>query len=196
MKKLSIIGLIIGALAVAVAVWYPALMWLLSDSADKTIGIIGGADGPTAIFITGIFFFNWTGILFSLGIPLILTSLFCLIFPNFVRENFSIKTTALALGISATGCLGLLCLLEIVGIVAFANPNEAPIAYPVSIIVGMLSLVLFITLFDLYCKARRSEVKIAGIVLDVFTGGIFMLFFLLVEFEIIELARNIFHLFA
>ena len=197
LKKLSIGGLIIGIVAVLVAVGYPALVWLLANTDAKTIAIIGGADGPTAIFITSrIFFRTFVGILLTLGIPLVLVSLFCLIFPNFVQKNFSVKTTALALGISATGSLGVICFLEALAIVAFSSPKKHPIAYPASIAAGLLALVLFLILFALYCKAREGEVKIVGIILDVFTGGIFTLFFFLVELKMIELARYIFHLFA
>ena len=197
LKKLSILGLIIGIVAVLVAVGYPALMWLLDNTDAKTIAIIGGADGPTAIFITSrIFFRTFVGILLTLGIPLVLTSLFCLIFPNFVRENFSIKTTALALGISATGCLGLCCVLEGLAILAFASPKKHPIAYPASIAAGLLALILFLILFALYCKARKGEVKIVGIILDVLTGALFLPFFFLAEMTVIEWIRDIFHLFA
>ena len=195
LKKFSIIGLIIGALAVAVAVWYPALTWLLSDSAEKTIGIIGGADGPTAIFITSrIFFKTFLGILLTLGIPLVLTSLFCLIFPNFVQKNFSIKTTAIALGLSATGCLGAYCLITCLAVAGFGLVDEHPIAYPASIAAGLLALVLFLILFALYCKTRKGEVKIVGIILDVLTGALFLPFFFLVEMTVIEWIRDIFHL--
>lgn len=194
LKKLSIIGLVVGALAILAGFGIPALTVLLSDLGGHSIGIIGGADLPTFEFVF------WREeicvTLVALGIPLVLTSLFCLIFPNFVRENFSIKTTALALGISATGCLGLWCVLECLAILAFASPSEHPIAYPASIIVGVLSLILFIILFALYCKARKGEVKIVGIILDVLTGALFLPFFFLAEMEIIELARYIFHLFA
>ena len=104
------------------------------------------------------------------------------------------KTTALSLAISATGCLGLLCLGEFIAIVAFEGPKRHPIAYPATIAVGIVALLVFITLFVLYCKARKGEVKIVGIVLDVFTGGIFMLFFLIAEVGLIEIARDVYHL--
>ena len=193
LKKFSIIGLVVGALAILAGFGIPALTVMLPELSGD-IGIVGGADLPTFSFAF------WREeicvALVALGIPLVLISLFCLGFPSFVQKNFSVKTTALALGISATGCLGLWCVLECLAILAFASPSEHPIAYPASIIVGVLSLILFIILFALYCKARKGEVKILGAVLDVFTGGSFMLFFLFAEIAIIEVIRNIFHLFA
>ena len=197
LKKLSILGLIIGIVAVLVAVGYLALMWLLANTDAKTIAIIGGADGPTAIFITSrMFFRTFVGILLTLGIPLVLTSLFCLIFPNFVQKNFSIKTSALALGLSATGCLGAYCLISSLAIAGFGLADEHPIAYPASIAAGVLALILFLILFALYCKARKGEVKIVGIILDVLTGALFLPFFFLAEMTVIEWIRDIFHLFA
>ena len=194
LKKFSIIGLVVGALAILVGCGIPALTVLLSDLGGHSIGIIGGADLPTFEFVF------WREeicvTLVALGIPLVLTSLFCLGFPNFVQKNFSVKTTALALGISATGCFGLLCFLEFVAVYIFANPKKAPISYPASFIAGVLALVLFLILFALYCKARKGEVKIVGIILDVLTGALFLPFFFLAEISIIEVIRNIFHLFA
>ena len=197
LKKSSIIGLVVGALAILAGFGIPALTVLLSDLGGHSIGIIGGADGPTAIFITShIFFKTFLGVLTSLGIPLVLISLFCLVFPNFVQKNFSIKTTAFALGLSATGCLGGYCFITCLAIVGFGMMDESPVSYPASIIAGVLALVLFLVLFVLYCKARKGEVKIVGIILDVLTGALFVPFFSLAEIAIIEVIRNIFHLFA
>ena len=196
LRKLSLVGFIFGVLAILVSVGYPLVAALTALDKDS-IGIIGGADGPTAIMITNILFSNWPGILISLGIPLVLISLFCLVFPRFVRKNFSLKTTAIALALSATGCLGLYCFITFVTIVSFDGlAGKSPISYPASFIVGVLALVLFITLFALYCKARKDCPRIVGIVLDVFTGAVFIPFFFLVEIEIIGIVRYIFHLFA
>lgn len=197
LKKFSIIGLVVGALAILAGFGIPALTVLLSDLGGHSIGIIGGADGPTAIMITRrLFFGSFLGVLTSFGIPLVLVSLFCLGFPSFVQKNFSVKTTAIALGLSATGCLGGYCFITCLAIVGFGMMDESPISYPASIIAGVLALVLFLVLFVLYCRARKGEVKIVGIILDVLTGALFVPFFSLAEIAIIEVIRNIFHLFA
>ena len=191
LKKFSIIGLVVGALAILAGFGIPALTVMLSDLGGD---IIGGADLPTFEFVF------WREIicvtLVALGIPLVLISLFCLGFPNFVQKNFSVKTTAIALGLSATGCLGGYCFITCLAIVGFGMMDESPISYPASIIAGVLALVLFLVLFVLYCKARKGEVKIVGIILDVLTGALFVPFFSLAEIAIIEVIRNIFHLFA
>ncbi len=194
LKKFSIIGLVVGALAILAGFGIPALTVLLSELSGNKIAIIGGADLPT--FEYAFWREEICVALVALGIPLVLTSLFCLVFPNFVQKNFSVKTTAIALGLSATGCLGGYCFITCLAIVGFGMMDESPISYPASIIAGVLALVLFLVLFVLYCKARKGEVKIVGIILDVLTGALFVPFFSLAEIAIIEVIRNIFHLFA
>ena len=191
LKKFSIIGLIIGALALLAGFGTPALTVLLPELSGD-IGIVGGADLPTfsfAFWSSGVFV-----LLATFGVTLVLISIFCLAFPKFIRENCGIKTTVLSLLISAVGCMGLLCLIEFLAIVSFGGTKRHPIAYPATIAVGILCLVLFLTLFVLYCIARKGETRILGVVFDVFTGGMFMLFFLLSEAGAIELARDVYHM--
>ena len=185
LKKFSIIGLVVGALAVLAGFGIPALTVLLSDLGGHSIGIIGGADLPTFSFVF------WRSELFvmlaTFGIPLVLTSLFCLIFPNFVRENFSIKTTALALSISAVGGLGLTCFLHCFFIAVFNEVSKHPIEYPASIAVGVLSLLAFFTLIVLYCVERSRKLKAVGIILDILTSILYLPFFFLVITTVAEL---------
>ena len=196
LKKFSIIGLIVGALAILAGFGIPALTVMLSDLGGHSIGIIGGADGPTAIMITRrLFFGSFLGVLTSLGIPLVLISLFCLGFPSFVQRNFSIKTSALALGISATGAFGLCCFFTWLGAV-MESVKKYPISYPASIAGGVLALVLFFTSIVLYCIVRTKKLKAAGILLDILTSVIYLPFFFFAEGLVIEWIRNTFHLFA
>ena len=188
LKKFSIIGLVVGALAILAGFGIPALTVLLSDLGGD---IIGGADLPTFKFVF------WREeicvALVALGIPLVLISLFCLVFPSFVQKNFSVKTTALALGISATGAFGLCCFFTWLGAV-MESVKKYPISYPASIAGGVLALVLFFTLIVLYCIERVKNFKIVGNLLDVLTSIIFLPFFFLAGSMMIEVARYIFHL--
>ena len=190
LKKFSIIGLVVGALAILAGFGIPALTVLLSDLGGD---IIGGAALPTFEFVF------WREeicvALVALGIPLVLTSLICLGFPNFVQKNFSVKTTALALGLSATGALGLYCFGTCLGIL-MDGVKKHPIAYHASIITGELCLVLFLVLIVLYCIARTKKLKAAGILLDILTSVIYLPFFFFAEGLVIEWIRNTFHLFA
>lgn len=66
MKKLAIIGLIVGLVLVVVGATVPLYALSFFGPSSEAIGIIGGADGPTAIFITyGIF--SWPRISILLG---------------------------------------------------------------------------------------------------------------------------------
>ncbi len=187
LKKLSIGGLIIGILAVVVGVGFPVLSFLLHH--ENGIGIIGGADGPSFWFWT-LSVMKWTISLFLLGITMTITSLFCLIFPNFVQKNFSIKTTAFVLGLSAMGGLGLNCFGTWLGTV-MENVKDYPIAYPASIVGGVLALVLFFALLVLYCIARRKNFKIVGVILDILTSVIYLPFFFFAEMVALEWLGNI-----
>lgn len=191
LKKFSIIGLVVGALAILAGFGIPALTVLLSDLGGNSIGIIGGADLPTFKFVF------WREeicvALVALGIPLVFISLFCLGFPNFVQKNFSVKTTALALCISATGAFGLYCFFTWLGAV-MESVKKYPISYPASIAGGVLALVLFFTLIVLYSIQRVKNFKIVGNLLDVLTSIIFLPFFFLAGSMMIEVARYIFHL--
>lgn len=196
MKKVAIIGLIVGLVLVAVGATVPLYALSFFEPSSEAIGIIGGADGPTAIFITSrIFFGSFLGVLITLGIPLVLISLFCLIFPSFVQKNCCLKTTAIALLLSATGGMGLNCVGAWLG-VAMESVKKHPIAYPASIIGGALCLVLFLALIVFYCIERAKNLKAAGIVFDVLTSVIYLPFFFLAEGVILEWIRDIFHLFA
>ncbi len=58
MKKLSIISIIIGALLIIISIVTPLISVLLIPTTTPSIGIIGGADGPTAIFLTSSLWIN------------------------------------------------------------------------------------------------------------------------------------------
>ena len=49
MKKISIITIIIGASLIILGIAFPLISSLLISRDSASIGIIGGADGPTAI---------------------------------------------------------------------------------------------------------------------------------------------------
>ena len=90
------------------------------------------------------------------------------------------KTTILALIVSFFGGSGLMCLFIWYSIVAFHEMSKHPISYPLSIIGGIFSLVAFIITFIFYIKARKENLKIKGIAIDVITSIITLpIFFML-----------------
>lgn len=66
MRKIAIIGLIVGVLLIVLVATVPLYATSLYEPNAESIGIIGGADGPTAIYITyGIL--RWPAYLSILG---------------------------------------------------------------------------------------------------------------------------------
>ncbi len=115
---------------------------------------------------------NW--ILIFLGIDLILTAVFCLIFSKTVKLFCTTKIFAISLAISAVGTTGLVCFLRWLVIVGFGEMSRFPIEYPFSIICGLLSLLLFIFLVLLYIKYRKQKWSVKGILTDISAAIIYM----------------------
>jgi len=91
-----------------------------------------------------------------------------------VKNVCALKTTLLALMISAVGSVGLLCAVEWFIIAFFAGVSKHPIAYPLSIIGGLVSLFALIILIVFYCNVRKKSPQLLGICIDVFASVIFL----------------------
>ena len=194
MKKFKIyssISLISGLLIVLVSVLVPIIKLSNRTAQHGSIGIIGGADGPTAIYLTSHLLGERLLFIFVLGLTLFLCGGFCLVFKRTVTNNCRLKTTALSLIISFFGASGLSCFFIWYSIVTFLEMSMHPIAYPLSIIGGILSLVTFIIAIILYIKARKEHFKIKGIVVDIITSIITLPTFFLVCTEIYNLLQQI-----
>jgi len=135
--------------------------------------IVGGADGPTYQFAVRRLD-SWPTFLMLAGIALVLTALFCLIFSNTVRKHCRIPTTLLALGMSASGMLGLASLLEWAAMFAFGDFHKYPIRHPVCVITGMLCACLLTWLAVLYYRVRRKHRSGVGFALDIVTGILYL----------------------
>ena len=194
MKKYKIyssIALILGLLLALVSVLVPIIKINEFTAQNGSVGIIGGADGPTAIYLTSHLLDGNLLFTLILGLTLFLSGAFCLIFKRVVINNCSLKTTALSLIISFFGASGLACFFIWYSIVAFLEISMHPIAYPLSIIGGILSLVAFIITIIIYIKARKEHFKIKGIVVDIITSIITIPTFFLVCTEIYNLLQQI-----
>lgn len=194
MKKFKIyssIVLISGLLLALTSVLVPIIKLSNYTAQNGSIGIIGGADGPTAIYLTSRLLGERLLFALILGLTLFLCGGFCLVFKRTVTNNCRLKTTALSLIISFFGASGLSCFLIWYSIVAFLEMSMHPIAYPLSIIGGIFSLVAFIITIILYIKARKENFKIKGIVVDVITSIITLPIFFLVCIEIYNLLQQI-----
>ena len=181
-KIYSSSALISGLLLALASVLVPIIKLSNYTVQNGSIGIIGGADGPTAIYITSHLLGGRLILTLILGLTLFLCGGFCLIFKRTVMNNCRLKTTALSLIISFFGASGLSCFFIWYSIVAFLEMSIHPIAYPCSIFVGLLSLVAFVMAIIFYVRARKENFKIKGIVIDILTSIITLpILFLLVS---------------
>ena len=137
-------------------------------------GIIGGMDGPTYWFILSRLYDGWPIALILLGISVVISSGFCLLLSRTVSTHCNIKTSAISLGLSGTGALGVFCVLWWVTLAAFGEASKHPVEYPVSVVLGMLSFMAFVFLIGLYFIVRRKNWSIKGIVLDVLTSLLYL----------------------
>ena len=157
MKKLSTIALAAGAVFVAAGFSLPVVFehieWLaealiLSDIDKEFIPFACWLFGGTTLF------FGFVELIFDKQI-----SKFC-----------SLKSVSLALGISLLTALGLYCVLSFASCYFLTHPDNHPIRYPVSFIVGSVCFWVFLALFCMYIKLRQKEPSALGVLLDVLLG--------------------------
>ncbi len=190
-KIYSFIALISGLLLVLASILVPIIILSNYTAQNGSIGIIGGADGPTAIYLTSRLLGGRLLFTLILGLTLFLCGGFCLIFKRTITNNCRLKTTALSLVISFFGAMGLTCFFIWYSIVVLHKMSMSPISYPSSIIGGIFSFVAFIITIILYIKARKENFKIKGIVIDIMTSIITLPAFFLVCTEICNLLQQI-----
>ena len=164
-KIYSSISLISGLLLVLASVLVPIIKLSNYTAQNGSVGIIGGTDAPTLLFLLK---YSDGHLLFALilGLTLFLCGGFCLIFKRTVMNNCRLKTTALSLIISFFGASGLSCFYIWYSIVSFHAMSEHPISHPASIVGGFLSLAAFILSIFFYVKMRKGDWPIKGVLLD------------------------------
>ena len=194
MKKIKIyssIALISGLVLVLASVLIPIIKFSNYTAQNGSVGIIGGADGPTAIYLTSYLLDGNLLFTLILGLTLFLSGGFCLIFKRVVINNCRLKTTALSLIISLIGASGLICFFIWYSIVAFHEMPKHPLSYPLSIIVGIILLVAFIITIIFYIRARKENLKVKGIIVDIITSIITLPTFFWLCAEIYNLLQRI-----
>ena len=137
-------------------------------------GIIGGMDGPTYWFILSRLYYGWPIAFILLGISVAISSGFCLLFSRTVSTHCNIKTSAISLGLSGVGALGVCCVLWWVTLTAFGEASKHPVEYPVSVGLGMLSFMVFVFLIGLYFMVRMKNWSIIGVIIDVLTSIVYL----------------------
>ena len=174
LKLMSLLTLLTGVLFSIIGVIIPFITLKNYTYQNGGIGIIGGADTPTYEFVVFRIMNGWPFVTILFGSALIVSALFCLIFSKTVKNNCSIKTTVLSLGLSAVGAAGLVCAFLWLTIVSFGEMSKHPIEYPVSVLLGIISFLGFIVLIALYLKIRKTNWSIKGFIIDVLTSIIYL----------------------
>ena len=178
LKRYSLGALIAGVVLFVGSFVVPWVLAFRLSAGQGSVGIIGGADGPTAQFLTLQLLSRWPGCLAFLSAALVLSGLFCLIFSKTVTQVCFVKTSAVALGLSAIGGAGLYCFFLRLAMTAFHETGKHPIAYPVSVAGGLLCLTGFVALLVLYFRERKQKWFWGGIAIDVATAVIYLPAFL------------------
>ncbi|MBE6797656.1 MAG: hypothetical protein E7531_04895 [Ruminococcaceae bacterium] len=150
------------------------------------IGIIGGAEVPNYKLMLFFLLDSLPFILISLGIALIVSAAFCLLFQNAAKTHCNISTSIISAGLSAIGALGLIFVFLWFSIVSFGEMSKHPIEYPLSILLGVFCLLAFFVLIIVYIKMRKSNWSIKGIIIDISTSIIYLPFFFLTFINFIE----------
>lgn len=109
--------------------------------------------------------------LFMLGVAVALCALFCLIFRKTVQNNCSVRTSAVALALSAVSVLGTSFALG--GL--FYGSYESTALLTVDAIVALLCLCGFILLLGLYTKLRVKNPSAKGIVIDILFAFLYLI---------------------
>lgn len=190
LKRSSICALILGVVILAFALAMPVL-YLESYATNGAVNIIGGVGTPT---YKTLLFSLLEGLPFALvllGVSLIVSATFCLIFSKTVNAHCSITTSIISLGLSAIGAAGLVCVLVWFITVAFGEAARHPILHPVSIILGIICLLAFIVLILVYFKARKTKPSAKGIVIDALTSIIYLSPFFFVLASLYEIIENL-----
>lgn len=167
LKQISLLTLFVGVLFSVVGVIAPFIA--LQNYTSQI-----GADTPTYHYIVFRLMNGWPFCMIVFGITLIVSALFCLIFSKTVKNNCNIITTALSLGLSAVGAMGLVCAFLWFTIASFHEMSKHPITYPVSISLGLFCFFLFVFLIAVYLKLRKNTWSIKGFCIDILTSVIYL----------------------
>lgn len=171
LRKRSLFVLLIGFFITALGAIIPCIVLKYYESSNSAVGIIGGADKPTYLFLLLNAIHSLPFCLILWGMSLMLAATFCLFFSKTIQTHCYRKTTSLSLAISSVAGLGLLCGFLFYTFATFGEKYKHPIAYPASILLGATCLVSMIILVWLYCKRRPS---VCGIILDLATAVWFL----------------------
>lgn len=171
LKLFSMLSFIFGIILLCVGAGAP---FIVSFSNNSAFNIIGGTDAPSYRFLLFNLFDGLLICLICLGICLIITAVFCLIFAKTVEACCSIKTSLISYALSVVGAAGLGVAFLCYGIAAFHEISMHPVTYPVSYFLGILCLYAFVILILIYCRFRRRHWSVKGFIIDILTSILYL----------------------
>lgn len=196
MKKINIFSLvtgILGALCLLVAA-IPIILVLTKFGGANDIGVIGGADTPTAIHVAYVVMDGWPVLALWLGVPLILTSLFTVIFKKTTANCLTVKTSVTAILISAMCGAGAFSCMQLFLMNLF-GADENPVAYPCFKAAAVIAIVAFVFLVAQYCfKFRKAKPSAKGVIIDILTAIVYVpfMYFAFIKFtQVLSLIVNV-----
>ena len=161
-KIYSIITLTVGAVSILMGGIIPYIITMFYAENYGAIGIIGGADGPTAVYLTARLMGGLPYCLLWVGTGLLLLSLVYLIFSKTAVTHCSKKTFALAVGIAAACAVGLYSGMIWLIISFWSARGEHPIQFPANTALMGICLAAFVVLLVLYIKTRKKKWSAKG----------------------------------
>jgi len=168
LKRYALGVLILGDVLLFTGIITPIICAKIYITQHGAIGIIGGADGPTTYFLAWELLNGWPVVFGLLGVSLIISAAFCLLFSRTVIAHCNITTSLISLGLSGIGALGLTCACFWIAIALF-DKIPKPAAYPVNILLGISCILAFVALPILYFKERKEKRSIKGVMIDFLT---------------------------
>jgi len=94
--------------------------------------------------------------------------LLCFVYFKFNKANLKPKTTLLSLCISACGAVGVNCFIMWYSFAAFGERHLHPVAYSVSITLGIIALIIFVFLAVLRISLKSKSFKL--LLMDILTS--------------------------
>lgn len=171
MKRISAVFLSASVLILFLCLLMPMLLW--QGAQNDAVGIIGGADGPTAILVTRLFGGFWlSAVLFWAATAF--CGLFCLVFSQTVKTHCTFKTSGVALALAAVVGAGVYCAVTFV-ICLMVGAEAHPIALRASVILGTVCFAALLFLVWLYGKLRKRCPSGKGIAIDLLFALIYLI---------------------
>jgi len=194
MKRILVICILTGGILCLAGLLLPAFLDILITDSTGAVGIIGGADRPTANYILSQKLYRIDLVMLSVGAAFILTAIICFFLRKHIHRLCSAKTALLTLLISADTAVGVYGSLLFLSCFFFSNPNRHPIRFPASTILIALSLIFFVWLIILYGKMRRETPHIKGILIDGLFFCISLVPFFMILTFITQVLEDVLHI--